>query len=125
MHSAVAGIISVTYDKNQDDEQEKKTNEVDECVASAGVIKFKPKAFNTKQTFKETAGDLTAKVFMEGELVDPIIMYGLAANCKESSAKLTMLQLDFINQQVQATESEEAVEMQQALNCLLNCITLN
>lgn len=122
-HCAVAGIFSAVLD-----DQETSTNEVDECVASAGVIEFKRQSYNTKQTFKEmlkSAGDLVAKVLMEGEIVDHIIMYGLAANYKESSAKLTMLQLDFVNQQVVAIESEEAVKLHQALNWLLNCITLN
>ena len=113
-HCAVAGIISAMVDKNQDDEQENKTNQVDKFVASEGVIEFKTKAFNTEQTFKEmlkSAGDLAAKVLIKGEIIDHIIMYGLAANFKEASAKLTILQLDFVNQQLAATESKEPVEM--------------
>lgn len=127
-HCAVAGIISTMVDKDQDDEQEDKTNQVDEFVASGRVIEFKTKACNTEQTFKEmlkSAGDLAAKVSIEGEIIDHIIMYGLAANFKKASAKLTILQLDFVNQQVVATESEEPVEMQRAMNWLLNSITLN
>lgn len=115
-------------DKDQDDEQEDKTNQVDEFVASGGVIELKTKACNTERTFKEmlkSAGDLAAKVLIEGEIIDHIIMYGLAANFKKASAKLTILQLDFVNQQVVATESEEPVEMQHAMNWLLNSITLN
>jgi len=105
----VAGVISALVDENQDDE-----NTVDDCVTSGGVIEFKPKTFDTVQIFNEmlkSAGDLAVKVLMEGEIIDHIIMYGLAANFKECSAKLTILQLDFLNQKVVATESVEPIDM--------------
>jgi len=125
---AAAGLVYSMADPEYKQDGEEYDNNVDNFTASGGIIEFKNAQFNIDQTIKEmmkSAGDLTAKVLQEGAVVDYIIMYGLAANFKEGSAKLVSLQLDFVQQKAIAVTSDTPVEMQHAMNWLLMNINLN
>ena len=101
----------------------------EEFSTSLGVFEFKQKRFAVQQISQEllkSAGDLVAKVLLEGSVLSQASMYGLAVNYKEESAVLVVLHLNFLQDKASILYSDEddPVDMCSAMNWLLNAITL-
>ena len=107
----------------------KKTNDrlFEGVFTSVGIIEFKRVKFDTEQTIKDmlkAGGDLIAKVLIEGNKVDRAIIYGLAANYQHKNAILVVLLLDFVSCNSYTFMSSEPVNMCDAINWQLNCISI-
>lgn len=117
-----AGVINLEDKISEDDEEE----ELDSH--EIGYEEFKnPNTYATQQTIKEmmrASGDLTAKVLIEGKEVDVVIIYGLAASHTTKFAKLLQLKIDFNENTAVSFCSTDLVNMNIALNWLLNAIAI-
>ena len=94
---------------------------------SGGVIEFKNKGFDPSQTIKEmekAAGDLTALGLMNGMIVEEVDVCGLASQYEEHTAKLVKMTLDFRVNKASIVVANDEVDMYNALNWLLNSITI-
>ena len=121
--------------KEEDSEDDEEIRMYDKSIigrssSSARVLEFKRERFDVDQTAKEmlkSCGDLVAKVLLEGNQVIEVNMYGLAVNYSTETALLVALYLNFIKCEANLVHSHdhEPVVMCQAMNWLLNCITLN
>ena len=101
--------------------------QIEEGNASAGIVEFKNEAHAVDQAIAEmlrTAGDVLLAVLADKKLIRCVTIVGLAASYKTGDAKLVRLTLDCINETAEVVQSRESIPFCEALNIVLNAITL-
>ena len=91
-----------------------------------GTVEFKNQDYATQQAAKEmlrSAGDLTAKLLLDGCQVSQVIIFGMAANYQTSMGNLLKLIIDFKNSKSEVICAYDAIPIEIGINWLLKSIS--
>lgn len=125
LHKESYNISCVTFSSDDTGDDDDDLDDAHVSYGRSGTVEFKLKEYAIQQTIKEmlrNAGDLTAKILMEGRIVQEITIYGMAACYNTGLGKLLKLIIDFNANKSKAFCSGDVVTIPTGFNWLLKSI---